>query len=290
MMQLRRFDNVQEFCHRVQQYLLQDEAEHNLLLGILHSLVHYPDRFPELPYMAACTSRDVEGTADPNAGILAVAICTPPYKLVLSKAQDLNALTLIAQDVQSYLNQLPGVSGLITEVEAFLQIWQTLTGQRYRQVMEMRIHELTQVEPVTSAKGHLRVATETDRPLLVDWVSAFSAEVGEIISEDPKTIVDRGLKRQSMHLWDDGIPVSWASGSQSLPAAARIGPVYTPPEYRRKGYATACVAALSQKLLDQGCDRCFLFTDLANPTSNHIYQQIGYRPVCDWHDYSFIPT
>ncbi len=85
------------------------------------------------------------------------------------------------------------------------------------------------------------------------------------------------------------MPVSWASGSQSLPTAARIGPVYTPSDYRRKGYATACVAALSQKLLDQGCKRCFLFTDLANPTSNHIYQQIGYRPVCDWRDYSFIP-
>ncbi len=135
----------------------------------------------------------------------------------------------------------------MTEVEAFLQIWQMLTGESYRQVMSMRIHQLTQVEPVATAEGHLRLATEADRPLLLDWFKAFSAEVGEIVSETPERMVDSGLKRQSIHLWEDGVPVSWASGSRSLPVAARIGPVYTPPEYRRKGYATACVAALSQK-------------------------------------------
>ena len=122
--------------------------------------------------------------------------------------------------------------------------------------------------------------------MLLDWVTDFSVEIGEIVIDDPEVVVSRGLQRQSIPLWEDGVPVSWASGSQSLPEAARIGPVYTPPEYRRKGYATACVAALSQKLLDQGCKRCFLFTDIANPTSNHVYQQIGYQPICDWHDYS----
>jgi uncharacterized protein len=84
------------------------------------------------------------------------------------------------------------------------------------------------------------------------------------------------------------VPVSLAAGRQFSSTAGRIGSVYTPPEYRRKGYATACVAALSQKLLDEGCERCFLLTDLANLTSNHIYQEIGYIPVCDWHEYSIV--
>lgn len=278
-MQLRRFDNIKEFWHNAQDYLLQHEAEHNLLLGISHTLLHYPDRYPDAPYLAI---------SETNGNILAAAIRTPPYKLVLSKAQDLNALTLIAQDLQDYPEQLPGVSGLIAEVEAFLQVWQTLTGQSYRRFMEMRIHQLTQVEIVATASGYLRLATEDDRPLLLEWFTTFASEVGEVVSQDAEQAVNTGLKRQSIQLWEDGIPVSWASGSQSLPAAARIGPVYTPPEYRCKGYATACVAALSQKLLDQGCHSCFLFTDLANPTSNHIYQAIGYRPICDWHEYSFI--
>lgn len=286
-MQLRRFDSLQAFCDRAEEYLLQYEAEHNLLLGILHTLRHYPERYPEPPYLVI---------VEADNRVLAVAIRTPPYKLVLSKAMDLNALQLIAHDIQEQGKPVPGVGGLVTEVATFLQSWQVLTGQAYRRAMEMRIHQLTQVQPVAMAKGHLRLATEDDRSLLLDWFKAFVAEIGEVVSETPERMVDNGLKRRSVHLWDDGTPVSWASGSQSLPTAARIGPVYTPLEYRRKGYATACVATLSQKLLDQGCEltsqrlryRCFLFTDLANPTSNHIYKQIGYHPVCDWHDYSFI--
>lgn len=280
-MQLRKFDDIKEFCHVAQNYLLRYEAEHNLLLGIAHTLLHDPDRYPEPPYLVVCT-------AETNSEILAAAICTPPYKLVLSKAQDLNAIALIAQDLQNHPKPLPGVSGLVAEVETFLPAWRSLMDQPYRRVMDLKIHELTQVESVTSANGSLRLATAADRPLLLEWFAAFAAEVGEIVSQDAEKAVDAGLKRQSIHLWEDKIPVSWASGSRSLPAAARIGPVYTPPEYRRRGYATACVAALSQKLLDQGCDRCFLFTDMANPTSNHIYQEIGYRPVCDWQEYAFL--
>lgn len=277
-MKLRRFNNIKEFWDNAQDYLLQHMAEHNLLLGIYHTLLYYPDRYPEPSYLAIVYS---------NNKILAVAIRTPPHKLVLSKAEDLNALTLIAEDLQEY-TQLPGVTGLVVEVEAFLQSWQTLNRQSHKRVKEMRIYELTEVKPVTTTNGYLRLATQCDRPLLLKWFEAFETETGQVITQDIGKAVNSGLQRQSIYLWEDDIPVSLASGTQSLPAAARIGPVYTPVEYRRQGYATACVAALSQKLIDQGCHSCFLFTELANPTSNHIYQAIGYRPICNWHDYSFI--
>lgn len=278
-MQLRRFSDIKDFWQEAQDYLLQYEAENNLLLGITHTLLHYPDRYPDPPYLAIATSA---------AGkILAVAIQTPPHKLLLSKAQDLDEIALIAQDWQQSPEPLLGVGGLVEEVETFVKTWQSLTGCGARRAIEMRIHRLTQVEPVATTNGHLRVATDCDRTLLINWVTDFNAEIGDIVKQDPQKAVDAGLKRQSMHVWEDGVPVSWASGSQSLPGMGRIGPVYTPLEYRRKGYATACVVALSQKLLDQGCQRCYLFTDLANPTSNHIYKEIGYRPVDDWYDYAF---
>jgi predicted GNAT family acetyltransferase len=73
----------------------------------------------------------------------------------------------------------------------------------------------------------------------------------------------------------------------STPNGARIGPIYTPPELRRRGYASALTADLTQMLLYRGSRFCFLFTDLANPTSNSIYQQIGYRPVADVDQWSF---
>jgi uncharacterized protein len=275
-MKLHRFDHVKEFWQRTQNYLLQYEAEHNALLGVLHTLLHYPERYPEPPYLTLVQSNDQ---------ILAIAIRTPPNSLLLSKVQDLNALNLIAQDLQH--EQLPGVEGLVAETEAFVQIWQTLTAQSYQRGVESRIYQLNQVEPVTMVKGHLRLATPGDRPLLLKWVAAFNAEIDFVSDREIERRVEVELKRQSTYLWEDGVPVSMVGGRLFSSTAARIAPVYTPPEHRRKGYATAGVAALSQKLLEQGCKRCFLFTDLANSTSNAIYQKIGYRPVCDWHEYSF---
>jgi hypothetical protein len=278
-MQLHRFDDIKEFCDRTGAYLLQYEAEHNLLLGLSHTLLHHPDRYPNLPYLAIV---EIKGQ------IVAVAIRTPPHKLILSKTVEPTALDLIANDLYNHQETLPGVSGLVAEAQTFVKAWQTLAGQSHQLTIEMRIHQLTEVQPVATAKGFLRLATQDDRPMLLEWFQGFVDEAIPSFSEDAERLVEGSLKTQSVYLWEDGVPVSLACGSKSLPSAARIGFVYTPPEYRRKGYATACVAALSQQLLERGCQSCFLFTDLANPTSNSIYQTIGYRPICDWHDYSFI--
>jgi uncharacterized protein len=272
---LHRFNTIDKFWDKTQAYLLQHEAENNVLLGVVYTLLHNPERYPDPPYLAM-----VESDGD----IVATAIRTPPHKLLLSKVSNLEALTLVAQDLQR--EPLPGVTGLVPEVETFLQEWQGLTRQSYRRLKEMRIHQLTALQPLIAANGHLRMLTEKDRALLLEWLPAFDAEISLEIMEDIERIVTNLLKNQNTYLWEDNAPVSLAAGRQFSGTASRINLVYTPPEYRRKGYATACVAALSQKLLDEGCERCFLLTDLANPTSNHIYREIGYVPVCDWHEYS----
>ncbi|AVH64285.1 GNAT family N-acetyltransferase [Nostoc sp. 'Peltigera membranacea cyanobiont' N6] len=275
-MQLHRFDNIQEFWHCTQAYLLQHQVENNVLLSVSHTLLHNPERYVGKPYLAIVQT---------SGEILAVAIRTPPQKLILSKAQNMDALRLIAQDLHQ--EQLPGSMGLAQEVEIFSQTWQTLTGQFYQQSVLMKIYQLTAVQRVSKARGYLRLATEGDRSLLIEWLSAFFSEIDEAVSQDVQHQVDNRLKQQNTYFWVDSTPVSVASCKQVLPTIGRINLAYTPPEYRRKGYATACVAALSQKLLDQGCRDCFLIADLANPTANHIYQAIGYRPICDWHEYSF---
>jgi uncharacterized protein len=274
---LHKFDTIDKFWDKIQVYLLQYEAENNVLLGVVQTLLSNPDRYPDPPYLAMVES---------NGKIVATAIRTPPHKLLLSKSSNLEALTLIAQDL--HREQLPGVMGLIPDVKTFLRSWEKLTGQSYQLSIVDKIHQLREVKPVAAIPGYLRLATERDRTLLIEWLPAFVAEIGEIMGQDLDLVVDHRLKTQSTYIWEDNIPVSLAAGRQRSPTVGLIGSVYTPPAHRRKGYATACVAALSQKLLDEGCDRCFLLTDLANPTSNHIYQQIGYVPVCDWHEYSFI--
>jgi predicted GNAT family acetyltransferase len=276
-MYLQRFDHIQDFGQAVQAYLRQNAAENNLLLGVLHTLLHNPERYTEPPYLAIART---------NNEILAVAIRTPPHKLLLSKAADLTALHLIAQDYyQQYQMQLPGFMGLTLEAEHFGQEWQTLTGQSSQLTVAMRIHQLTTVQLTAKVPGSIRLATESDRSLLRQWILEFRLEIGEVFNEDVEKVIDSGLRFQEIYLWEDGEPVSIAAGRAADPLA-RIGLVYTPPAYRNQGYATACVAAVSQKLLDQGYPSCFLLTDLENPTSNHIYQQIGYRGVCDWQEYS----
>ncbi len=276
-MQLHRFDTIDKFWDKTQAYLLQYEAENNVLLGIAQTLRNNPDRYPDPPYLAMV---EIDGE------IVATALRTPPHKLLLSKVSNLDALTLIVEDLRREI--LPGVMGLVPEVEVFLQAWQQLTGQSYRLSIAMKIHQLKAVRTVNTATGYLRLATENDRGLLGEWLPAFDAEIGFDLSADIDRLVSNRLRERHTYLWEDNVPVSLAAGRKFSDTASRIGSVYTPPGYRRQGYATACVAALSQKLLDEGCDRCFLLTDLANPTSNHIYQEIGYVPVCDWHEYAFI--
>lgn len=144
--------------------------------------------------------------------------------------------------------------------------------------------------PPRPVSGHLRPASEADRPFLRGWAASFGREVGEGSDEARvDEVLDRVLRHgpQGLFLWEDGQPVSMAAYGGPTPNGIRVNLVYTPPEFRRRGYASACVAALSQRLLDSGRRFCFLYTDLGNPISNHIYQEIGYRPVCDVDAYRF---
>jgi predicted GNAT family acetyltransferase len=130
----------------------------------------------------------------------------------------------------------------------------------------------------------MRPATPVDRPLLVAWIAAFGREaLGDEDASRVASSVDDWLagRGRTIWLWDDGGPVSLTGVGGATPHGIRIGPVYTPPERRGQGYASALVAAASQAQLDAGRRFCFLYTDLANPTSNKIYQAIGYRPVTD---------
>ncbi len=278
-MKLHRLDTSQDFWERAGEFLLQKEAEHNLMIGVTGNLLRYPDQYTDSPYLAVVESQ---------GEVIAAALRTPPHNLLVSQTASLEAIALIAQDVYHTDPEIPGVAGLIPDVEAFLKQWQHLSDRACKLTMAMRIYQLTQVKPATRAAGHLRLAQESDRPLLLNWFTEFAASISNLPFPPPERVVTAELSAKTIYLWEDESPVSWATGKRSLPTAARIGPVYTPPTHRRKGYATACVAALSQSFLDQGCHCCYLFTDLKNPTSNHIYQDIGYRPLFDWHNYKFM--
>jgi hypothetical protein len=241
-------------------------------------LIHNPESFKEKPLLV---------TVEAEGNIVAVAMRTPSRNFLLSKIQDFGAIEAIAQDLHLTENSLPGVNAPNAEAKAFAETWRSLTSQSYEMKMALRAFQLKQVEKISQATGELRQATERDRELLINWFEAFLVEALAIAATNTERVVDRHLERRTAYLWENETPVSIACNVGITPSGARIGIVYTPPEYRGKGYGSSCVAALSQILLSRGHKYCFLFTDLANPTSNHIYQAIGYQSVGDLYDYSF---
>jgi uncharacterized protein len=153
-----------------------------------------------------------------------------------------------------------------------------------------RIYQLDAVVPVQGVAGTLRPASATERELLIAWSEGFMRDtVAGADRDDATRTVDGFLSAddRQLYLWEDGAPVSMAAALGRTPHGIRVSYVYTLPELRGRGYASACVAALSQLMLERGRRFCFLFTDLDNPTSNHIYQNIGYRPVVDVDEYLF---
>lgn len=287
-MNVRRFDDMAEFTRVVEPFLLAHEAEHCLQLGILATLRRQPTIWSdEPPYLAL---------VEDGGEIVLAALRTPPHNAVVSVAPDPSRLPqatrLLADDLQSvYGGVLPGVFGPTSVSASFAEQWRQTTGRSYSVAMHERVYRLDAVAPLAGVPGEMRAATTSDRDLLVRWIAAFVDEAGtERI--DAESWADQALASdptlRGTYLWErDGLPLSLVGYSGPTPHGMRIGPVYTPPEHRGHGYASACTAAVSQMLLDGGRRFCFLFTDLANPTSNKIYQAIGYRPVIDVDMYRF---
>lgn len=172
------------------------------------------------------------------------------------------------------LRQLTGaVSGVDTVASA---LWPVATNRT-----AMRLFRLDALAVPAGVQGFERVATIDDRSLLVEWFTAFSVEARAFAGQ-PAVAVDRALGSGHPWLWAvDGTPMSMAVRRPAIQGAARIGPVYTPPSDRGRGYGSAVTAAATRDILDEAAVPV-LFTDLANPTSNAVYRRLGYRPVADF--------
>lgn len=277
-MKLHRFENISLFYTKAKDYLLNDEVLHNLQLGIYNNLINNPEIYKINPYLAA---------VEQNGKIIAAAMMVLPYNLLLSKIKDFKAIDIIAEDLHQQYESLTNVNAPLLESKAFAEKWCLLKNLSYKLKLPLRIFKLEKVELSSQAKGNLKLATANDKELLKSWHDAFNLEALGSIELDSKSWVERVLQKKTAYLWENENPVSIACSTRTTPKGIGINMVYTPPEYRKQGYASACVAALSQTLLNKGYKFCFLFTDLSNPTSNKIYQEIGYKPVGDWNNYSF---
>jgi hypothetical protein len=224
---------------------------------------------------------------------VAAALRTEPYNLVLAEPSSRSALDALLGAIVVDDPGLPGIVGNVPHVGTAAATLSAAIGRESEVTLSQGVYGLTAVREVPRVPGTARAASTEDRELLVAWLTAFSYEAlphpDDDIARLERTLDTRfSSEGAGFWLWDhEGEPVSLAGFSGPTPTGIRVGPVYTPPEHRRRGYATTLVAALSRWLLDQGHRACFLFTDLANPTSNRIYTDIGYERVCDALEYRF---
>ena len=270
-MQLVRPDGAARFLELATPLLVGNEVENGVMIGVANDVARLREQ-PVGVYWAVVMK---------GGGPVASAMRTGA-KLLVSTEGELGATAVLAAD--AVRDGTTRVLGPEAAVRAFARAASESTGVSWRPGRSHRIYVLRRVTPAPPTTGEWRVARVDDTEVLARWMRAFMEESGEPREADA-VLGERSARRVaegSMYVWSDGgVVVSMAAGVGETPNGMRIGAVYTPPEARGRGYATALVAAVSQHLLDRGRAFTYLYTDLANPTSNSIYQKIGYRPVAD---------
>ncbi|WP_018687159.1 GNAT family N-acetyltransferase [Actinokineospora enzanensis] len=254
-----------------------DPVRHTVAMTVLHRL------------LAIDGSGERVGRHDPllftvdRAGSCAGAVfATPPWPISVSGLPTDVHGEVIDHLIESGI-ELSGVQGPCDVAEPFTRAWSDRTGATVTAVISERLYRLGTLS-TPNVGGTVRLATEDDLPVLVPWYQAFNAEA----HPTPQDLDVEGFLRTSLRLgrgcaiWTDGgVDVALASGSVPVEGMSRIGPVYTPPEHRGRGYGSAVTAAAARWAIAQGASDVLLFTDLDNPTSNSIYRKIGFRPVLD---------
>ena len=260
------------------------ETRNNLIMGLalrLQSNLHaYGDGNPLMALV-----KDSVGEAKVSA------LMTPPFALIV-QSEPLNkpALEALADLLIAKGFVLPGVNGIAEVSDYFAEIWQEKTGQKARKILNSRAYELRQVLPISYPGGEMKLAEDPDAQLAADMLNAMTEEVvvGHKKPHTAQSMLET-IQRQHVFFWEvEGEVVSITIASRPQIKGICVSGVYTLPAGRRKGYARALVAEVSKELLSRGYEQTNLFTDLSNPTSNKIYQEVGYRPVADYHQYEFV--
>ena len=280
--QLKIYTNINEFYDKTYDLLMCHEAQNVIPLGNLIIGKEGKDktdwRDPANWFMA---------TVEKDGAVQLVALMTPPWAMTLYARDNIIDGAAIACLIKGLENRaVTGVMSTKDMAYCFADAYGQAHPITYEIKDELRLHELSAVNPELPQIGTVRMVEERDMHFLPYWIEAFQIcmnKNGITMNEPQEEATYRHTISQKKHyiLEHDGMPVSMAAITRKMQTVCNIAAVYTPPYFRGKGYASSCVAKVSQIILDQGFAKSILTTDLANPTSNKIYHNIGYRPICD---------
>jgi GNAT superfamily N-acetyltransferase len=266
-----------EFNARVVPALLARETENGLAIGVARHLASQPDA------AGGALLLGVEG----EGRFVAAAVWTPPHDGVVTRLPE-GAAARIAEACLRSRWLVTGASGPDGNGLALAEQLAQLSGTEVRVRVRQRLYELTQIEPVPRAAGALRRAGASDVERVARCYAEFVEEVNLPHRANARDWASAMIASGSAFFWEHSSGGCLACLSRETPNGRAIGPVYTPPAARRRGYATSLVAELSQRVLTSGKRFACLFADDANATSNRIYESIGFRFVCRFDAYSLV--
>jgi GNAT superfamily N-acetyltransferase len=266
-------DDPVAYADRVWDLLAADPARHTVSLTVA-AAARSGFRWSDAPMQFAWY--------DDGGSVRGAISLTPPHELVLADVPDGTVDELVA-GLREQRTAVPGVNGEVSLVDRFVAAWTAGTPLRHRLTLRLRLFRLgALVPPDPPPPGSARAAGHDDLGVAVRWLGAFEAETGVV-----RTNIEAGARERlddgRLWLWenDAGEPVALASRTATAAGVARVAPVYTPPEHRRRGFGAAVTAAITADALAHDAEHVVLFTDVDNPTANAIYQQIGFRPLGD---------
>jgi predicted GNAT family acetyltransferase len=264
------YNNAKDFTDDVLEILNRHEIQNNLLYKNIGD-----DKF-------------MASVKDDDGNIILTAARTPSRPMTLYETDNVRNDDAAEFFAQSLVGYDIDVDCVITEKElakSFCEKYSKLTNKTYHNNESLVLYVLEKVNTIKPISGSFRKASEADMFFLPYWLADFvpACNLGEYNLAGGIEGANKKIETGDAYLWVDEYPVSLASKTREVSDCAIIAQVYTPPNLRGKGYSTACVAALSQKLLDDGYKYCALYADCANPASNRVYQKIGYKEVF-WYD------
>jgi GNAT superfamily N-acetyltransferase len=273
-MDVRVTSDPQAFEREVFPFLQADPVLHTIIMTNVHERANGTARTEDEPSYFVSVH-------DP--GVVGVAMRTPGRGVYVGALRE-ELAEPIADAYADVLPELKGVAGDRPAALRFGRRWCERRGGAATETRGTRLHKLIELTPLQADGGSARLMRADEVELVAAWGKDGFAEE---MNTGHREWAGRHLERGTMWIWEvDGVPVSMVGYHPALFGVCRVGPVYTPPEHRRHGYAGALTSHVTAQILAAGNQAC-LYTDLANPTSNKIYHQAGYRPVADFVDVEF---
>ncbi|MBW2173835.1 MAG: GNAT family N-acetyltransferase [Deltaproteobacteria bacterium] len=281
-MEYIEYHDAQAFLNTTQPVFEENEALFGLMLGISLRLVENPLRYGTQAFFATIADKK---------NLVLIALMTPPHKLQIASfsSESTKAIELLASNLRKGDWNVPAVLAEEEIAKRFETEWNMLTGSQSEHGMRQRIYQLRAVKHHDYPSGYFRQAAAEDLSHAATWNASFHDDCfGSSIFEECKKASQTMIENGDLYFWEDPLPVSMAGFTRPTKNGVSVSGVYTPPEFRKQGYASALVASLSGLALENGKDFCTLYTDLSNPTSNNVYQKIGYNVVADVMDVNFV--